>query len=297
MTGFWSGYIILIVTINIVGCAALLVWTRKKKADDYSGKEAKVLGHTFDGIQELDNPLPRWWLLMFWLTIAFAIGYLVLYPGYGSFKGVLGWTSTGAYQSEMKRSEQKYQPIFDQYAKVPVEQLIKDSKAMGIGQRLFANNCAVCHGSDGGGNRGFPNLTDNDWLYGGTPADITTSITNGRSGMMPAWGPILGAKGVEEVAKYVANISRHSLTGKDVDEGKKIFQTNCVACHGPDAKGNQMIGAPNLSDKIWLYGGTFDDLKQTITHGRQGKMPTHKGRISADKIHILAAYVYGLSHK
>lgn len=295
MSNFWSFYIIAIVALNIGGCAWLLMWTRKMDRDDMPADG--TTGHVYDGIREYNNPLPRWWLWLFWITIFFALVYLTLYPGLGKFKGVLGWSS----QSELARDEKDYQAqygtIYANYAKMPFEELAKDDRAMKIAGRLFANNCAACHGADAHGGRGFPNLTDNDWLYGGEPDRIYETIMEGRNGMMPAWKDILGEQGIKEATSYVLSLSgRENLDQKLVAAGQEKFATNCAACHGTDGKGNPMMGAPNLSDTTWLYGGSQGTVIKTLTEGRNGHMPAQKDNLGPERVHLLAAYVWSMSH-
>jgi len=296
MSGFWSFWIIAIVTINLGLCVFLLLWVSKPIAGEPPIGES--MGHAFDGIEEYNNPMPRWWIALFWGTIAFAVAYFVLYPGYGSFKGVLNWTQVNQYDAEVKATEERIAPIFAKFAAMPVEQVAADPEARAVGQRLFLTNCAVCHGSNAQGARGFPNLTDNDWLYGGSPEAIKETITNGRVAAMPAWGAVLGEEGVNEVAMYVASLSRPELKSEKpelVTAGEAKFQGNCVMCHGADGKGNYAFGAPNLTDGIWLYGGDIATIKETLNGGRQGVMPAQHERLSPERIHLLTAYVYGLS--
>lgn len=293
MSSFWSFWIIAIVVINVVGNAWLLMATRVFGGDP----DGKPLDHAYDGIVELNNPLPRWWFFLYWITIIFAVGYLVLFPGLGSFKGYLGWTSAGEHDQDVASAEATYAPIYEGYAKQPVEQLAKDPEAMKIAQRLFGNNCAVCHGSDARGQRGFPNLTDGDWLYGGAPENIKQSILNGRNAAMPAWGQMLGEQGVREVAAYVRSLSGQSVYDQDRAAGEAKYKATCIACHGMDGKGNQMLGAPNLTDSIWLYGASQAVVEKSIREGRKGQMPAHKELLGEQKVHLLAAYIYGLSHK
>lgn len=294
MSDFWSGYIIAIVVLNIAGCAALLMWTRRM---DSSGMPADgTTGHEYDGIREYNNPLPRWWLVLFWLTLIFSVAYLILYPGLGKFAGTLGWTSQGEVQQDARAYQEQYGAIYAQYAQVPVEQLAKDERAMKIGGRLFANNCSTCHGTDAHGARGFPNLSDGDWVHGGTPERIEETIAGGRNGMMPAWRDSLGDAGVKQVAHYVMSLSGRKADGTLAVAGEKIFAANCAGCHGADGKGNAMIGAPNLSDNVWLYGGSEATLVKTIAEGRQGHMPAQRDTLGAERVHLLAAYVWSLSH-
>jgi cytochrome c oxidase cbb3-type subunit 3 len=291
---FWSWFIIAISGGGIVWLFYLLRGTNKADTE-----EGVPTGHVWDeDLQELNNPLPRWWLIMFYATIAFAIVYLILYPGMGSFKGVLGWTEIGEYETEVAKADAEFGPIFAQFEKTPIPELASNEAAMNAGERLFVNYCAVCHGSDARGAPGFPNLRDNDWLYGGEPEQIQTSIMNGRMGTMPAWeGPLGGEEGVNQVATYVM-----SLAGRDVDEtlasaGKEKYDLFCVGCHMEGGIGNQALGAPNLSNNIWLYGGSPRVIKETVAKGRSGTMPAHSEFLGKAKSHILAAYVYSLSHE
>ena len=293
--GWVNGWIITIVLINLLGCLWLLWWTRKRPEDHIA--EGESMGHSFDGIEELNNPLPHWWLNLFYFTIAFAFIYLTLYPGWGDAKGILGWSSHQQWETEVEKANNRYDRIFKELAAVPVAELAKNADAVKIGQRLFGNNCAVCHGSDARGNAGFPNLTDHDWLYGGTADKIVQTITGGRNGMMPPKGGAmtLDEQGVKNVAAYVLSLSGRKGSG-DAAAGEATFKTTCAACHGPDGKGNQFIGSANLTDNIWLYGGSEKKIIETITEGRQGKMPTFKDQLAPEKIHVLAAYVYSLSN-
>ncbi len=251
--------------------------------------------HKWDGdLVELNNPLPNWWVKLFWITLVFSAVYLVLYPGLGSFKGVLGWTSWGQYDQEVSDAKAKYDPVFDKFMGQPVEQLAASGEAHDMGQRLFLTYCAQCHGSDAHGARGFPNLTDKDWLYGGDGETIQASISNGRSGMMPPMGAAVGGEqGTKEVANYVLSLSGSPHDAQLAATGKEKFVA-CAACHGEDGKGNQMMGAPNLTDNTWLYGGSEATIIETITKGRNGHMPAQLQALGEAKVHILAAYVYGL---
>jgi len=261
------------------------------------------MGHSFDGIEEYDNPLPRWWFLLFVTTLIFAVGYLALYPGLGNWKGMLpgyenGWTGVNQWKKEMARADEQYGPLYAKYAAMPVAEVAKDEQALKMGARLFASNCSVCHGSDAKGTIGFPNLTDNDWLWGGQPDTIKTTIMGGRKAAMPAWKDVLGEEGIRNVAGYVRSLSGlQNPEGVDIAAGQKIFTTNCVACHGPEAKGNPLMGAPNLTDHTWLYGSAFAQVQQTLRYGRNGVMPAHKDLLGNDKVHLLAAYVYSLSQQ
>jgi cytochrome c oxidase cbb3-type subunit 3 len=293
MSSFWSLWIIILTVVTIVGTAWLLFANRKSKN---TGPDATT-GHVYDGIEEYDNPLPAWWFYMFVFSIIFSIGYLIAYPGMGSFKGVLNWTQINQWQGEIDQAEQKYGAIFAAYREMPVEQVAKDAKALKMGQRMFANNCAQCHGGDARGSYGFPNLRDDEWLYGGSPEAIKTTLVNGRMGLMPGWEAALGEDGIDSVSNYVLGLS-----GRDVDvdsavKGEEKYQMFCVACHGVEGKGNVMFGAPDLTNDIWLYGGSQGMVQRSIRSGRNGEMPAHKDILNEDKIHLLTAYVYSLSQE
>ncbi|MBP0048979.1 cytochrome-c oxidase, cbb3-type subunit III [Marinobacterium sp. AK62] len=298
MSAFWSAWVTVITLAVIFGCTWLLLATRK--SEKFKETTEETVGHSFDGIEEYDNPLPQWWFYMFVATVIFGLGYLMLYPGLGNFKGLLGWTSHNQWEREMQHAEEVYRPVFAKYAALSIEelQMPEHEEGLKMGQRMFANNCAVCHGSAGQGAIGFPNLTDDDWLYGGDPATLKHTITQGRNGGMPAWADVLGEDGVRDVASYVMTLSgMEPATGTDVTNGEKQFQALCTACHGPEGKGMQALGAPNLTDDIWLYGGEFKQIAHTIRAGRAGVMPAQKDLLSEDKIHLIAAYVYSLSNK
>lgn len=294
-SGFWSWYIIVGVVGGIVGMFWLNRWMSGSTVK--TGEKAKPMGHVWDeDLQELNNPLPRWWLNLFYVTLVFGVGYLVLYPGLGTWRGLLGWTETGQYDREMAAADKQYGPLYDKYLKEDLKVVAADPEALKTGERLFVNYCSSCHGSDAGGGPGFPNLRDDDWLYGGDPQTIQTTIMNGRQAAMPAWGAVLGPEGVSNVAEYVLSLSGRSTDAAAAAAGKEKFQQLCVACHGPEGKGNQAMGAPNLTDNIWLYGGTKKIIMQTIDKGRNGRMPAHAEFLGEAKVHLLAAYVYSLSH-
>lgn len=300
MSTFWSFWIIILTTTNLVLLFWILMANRKKAVQGEESTEAKTTGHVYDGIEEYDNPLPRWWFYMFLLTFVFSIGYLIIYPGYGSYEGLKfkdapAWTSVGELRGHQAEAEKVYAETYGVYSKQSIEEVAKNPDALKMGFRLFANNCAVCHGADGGGNPGFPNLTDKDWLYGGTPEKILETITHGRKAAMPSWGNIIGEEGVVDVAEYVLQISGNKHDAEKAEKGAKLFTANCVVCHGADGKGNPLVGAPNLTDKIWLYGGKAATIRQTIRDGRSGVMPAQQELLKEDRIHLLAAYVYSLS--
>jgi cytochrome c oxidase cbb3-type subunit 3 len=300
MSTFWSLWIIILTVTNLVLLLWILFANRRREVVGNENAEVKTTGHEYDGIEEYDNPLPRWWFYMFLLTFVFGAAYLIIYPGLGAYKGIAwkdtgAWTSVGELRGHQAEAEKTYAETYGVYSRMPIEELARNPDALKMGFRLFSNNCAVCHGSDGGGNPGFPNLTDNDWLYGGTPEKIHETLVLGRRGAMPAWGQILGERGIADVAEYVLQISGSEHDATKAEAGAKLFATNCVACHGVDGKGNQMLGAPNLTDKIWLYGGEPATIRQSLRNGRNGIMPAQQELLKEDRIHLLAAYVYSLS--
>ena len=246
-------------------------------------------------IHELNSPLPRWWLHLFNITIVFALVYIAFFPGLGNFAGKLGWTQENQYEAEMAAAEAAQEQVFSRFREMTPDQLIADTEANEIGGRLFGNNCAMCHGSDGRGAKSFPNLTDNDWLYGNSFEQVMVSITAGRQGVMTPFGAVLGEDGVRNVVAYVQQLSGQKADPEMADAGKAHFQTICMACHGMDGKGNQALGAPNLTDDIWLYGGNPADIEYTLINGRMGNMPAFEGLLNEDKRRILAAYVLSLS--
>jgi cytochrome c oxidase cbb3-type subunit 3 len=294
-SSFWDVYIGLISLVSIIACAVFLKLQSVRRIESKEGGTATT-GHVWDEtLTEYHHPLPRWWSWLFYLTVLFSLVYLVLYPGLGSWKGVLGWTQIGQLEAENARVEAKIGPLYKKFAAQDVPALAKDPEAMATGQRLFLNHCAQCHASDGGGSRGFPNLTDKDWLWGGTPEAIKMTITEGRAGVMPPWGPVLGEQGAKDVAHYVMSLSGLASDSLRVARGKPLFAQNCVACHGPEGKGNPALGAPDLTDKTWLYGAGEAVIIETIVKGRNNQMPPHKNILTAEKIHLLTGYVYSLS--
>ncbi|EPC02975.1 cytochrome CBB3 [Litchfieldella anticariensis FP35 = DSM 16096] len=298
LSSFWSVWIIVITLGTIAFSAWVLCANRKTdKVPDAEGN-VDTTGHAADGIEEYDNPLPRWWFLLFIATIVFALGYLALYPGLGNFRGALGWTQENQWEEEVARAEERYAPIFAQYQEIPVPELARNSDAMRVAERIFQNNCAICHGANAQGGYGFPNLTDDAWLYGGQPENIVATITNGRNGLMPSWQQ-LGSNNIENVANYVLSLSGLEHDAQRAEQGQSIFAASCVACHGPDATGNQALGAPNLTDDAWLYQApgqsVADAVRQTLRNGRNGHMPAQAAYIGEDRVHLVAAYVYSLS--
>jgi cytochrome c oxidase cbb3-type subunit III len=295
MSSFWSAWIIIITLGTIAFCVWILLANRK--GEKQPGTDVHTTGHVYDGIEEYDNPLPNWWFKGFMLTVVFALGYLVLYPGLGSYKGALDWSPEAAWQEEIQAADERYADLYAGYASQTIEALQDNEQALLSGQRIFANNCAVCHGSAGTGAYGFPNLTDNDWLYGGDGETIKTTIIGGRNGAMPAWLPIIGEKNVNAVAEHVMKLSGREVNEDIAKQGVKVFNTYCAACHAADGSGNQMLGAPNLTDNVWLYGGSPELIRHSIRNGRAGNMPAQNLLLGNDKVHLVSAYVYSLSAK
>jgi cytochrome c oxidase cbb3-type subunit 3 len=291
--GFWDYYVGIITVISIVACAVLLHSMSSRRVP---GGTAQTTGHTWDeDLGELNNPLPRWWIWLFYITIVFGVVYLLLYPGLGSYAGSYQWTSAGEYEAEVKQASAQYGPLYEKYAAQDLKQVAADPQARAIGQKLFLNYCAQCHASDGGGGKGFPNLTDRDWLYGGEPETIEASIRNGRNGVMPPLGSVLGEEGTKDAAHYVLSLSGRKSDSARAARGKGKFAV-CAACHGADGKGSRQLGAPDLTDRIWLHGSSEATVIETITKGRNNVMPAHKDFLGEAKVHILAAYVYSLSN-
>jgi cytochrome c oxidase cbb3-type subunit 3 len=289
----WSLYVAALTVLSIIGCLVLLAIASKRKvmAND------NTTGHVWDeDLREMNNPLPRWWVWLFIITVVFAFVYLALYPGLGSFDGSLKWSSVGQHQAEVDKARAAMAPLYAKYTSQPAEALAKDPQAMAIGERLFANNCATCHGADARGSKGFPNLTDRDWLGGdGSPAYIEKTIKEGRQGVMPPMAAAVGsADDVRNVANYVLSLSGSPSNAVASQLGKAKFAA-CAACHGPDGKGNPALGAPNLTDKVWLHGWGEEAIVSIVGTGKTNTMPAQAARLSDEQIHVLGAYVWNLS--
>ncbi|CAK0752432.1 Cbb3-type cytochrome c oxidase subunit CcoP2 [Gammaproteobacteria bacterium] len=327
MSNAISWWIGIVSVLNMLACVWLIWWSNLKQ--DHEMAQDQSSHHRWDGIEEYNHPLPRWWLYLFYVTIVFGLAYLLLYPGFGHFRGLLDWSQEGQYQQEMQAIQQDYGPLFDQYARMEIPAMIKDPQAMKMGKRLFLNYCAACHAADAKGNKGYPNLTDNDWLWGGDPDSIKATITQGRgvgkTDRMPAQQGKLSDSEIDQVAHYVKSLSGGKVDAALASAGKALFKTEqdamatylqgmytplsddkpkdqggkgvCMDCHGPEGKGMTTLGAPNLTDSIWLYGGTLASIKETITHGRSGVMPAFGDLLDKAKVNLLAGYVYGLSHQ
>jgi len=294
LNSFWNWFVIIISVGSILGCWWLLHWT--KGVSDRSGDDVGSTGHTWDeDLRELNTPLPRWWLHLFNITIVFALIYLAIFPGLGNFAGALGWTQEGQYEKEMATAALVQEGVYAPYRNMSLEQLAADPQAMETAGRLFRQNCAMCHGSDGRGATGFPNLADDSWQWGGSDQDVLTTLANGRIAAMPSWAAVLGDDGVTEVVAYVQQISGHPADAALAAAGQARFQTICMACHGMDGKGNPLLGAPDLTDDVWLYGDSAEDIEYALRNGRNGQMPSFGESLTEERRKLLAAYVLGLS--
>ena len=295
VNNFWSIYVTAITLGGIIGCLLLLYITASKKVVPSADN---TTGHVWDeDLRELNNPMPKWWMWLFIITSVFGFAYLAAYPGLGSFAGKLGWSQLGAYENEMAKARADLEPLYAKFTSMSTEDMAKDSQAMGIGERLFMNNCAQCHGSDARGGKSFPNLTDGDWLHGGTPDKIRETITNGRVGSMPPMAAAVGSPDdVRNLSHYVLSLSGSPHDSLKASLGKSKF-TACAACHGMDGKGNQALGAPNLTDDIWLHGWGEAAITAMINNGKHNEMPAQKDKLTEAQIAVLASYVWGMSHK
>lgn len=288
-----SLFIIVLTVLNIAGAMWLLWWTRRSHGE--ASVTTETTGHVWDeDLRELNNPLPRWWLWLFIISVAFGGVYLILYPGLGTWQGTLAWTSRAEHDAQRGANAARIERALAAFTPHSVGELARDPAALAVGRNLFLNNCATCHGSDGGGAPGFPNLTDSDWLWGGDPDTIVKTIADGRMGMMPPWQQALGDDGVEDVLDYVFSLQGRTLTAGDVKAGGVKFAQMCAACHGADGRGNAQLGIPNLTDDVWLHGGSIAAVRDSIAKGRAGTMPAHSARLGETRVKLLAAYVRSL---
>ncbi len=300
MTPGWSWYVIIIVAINLLGCVWLLWWTGKRRAGDPAPTDTS---HIWDGdLTEYNKPMPKWWINLFYITIVFAIGYLIYYPGLGAIAGTARWTSAKEHATDKAREDAKLEQAFAPYAGKSIDAIARDAKAVALGRSIFNNTCATCHGSSAKGAIGYPNLTDDIWHWGGTPERVLQTVLDGREGVMPEWGKVLtgmgGDNAVDYVAAYVRTLSDPTSMQNNymAAQGKPLYDGVCVACHGIDGKGNQELGAPDLTDDYWLYGSSSESLRQTIASGRHGSMPAHRQILGDTRARLVAAYVWSLSH-
>ncbi len=291
VSDFWNLYVVVIVVASILACAVLLIVQGKA-----TFTPGKTMGHVWDGdLEEYNNPMPKWWSWMFVITVIFAFVYLALYPGLGNFKGMLGWTSVGQHKAEVEKMDATVKPLFDKFMAMDMKAVAADKQAMEMGKRLYLTYCMQCHGADARGAKGFPNLTDADWQYGGEPEQIKETIANGRMGVMPPHEQ-LGGDTIKDLANYVRSLSGLPNDATRTAKGKEAFgSAGCAGCHGMDAKGMHALGAPNLTDKVWLYGSSEATISETIAKGRQNQMPAWKEFLGDAKVHLLSAYVLSLS--
>lgn len=293
-SGFWSVYVAGLTIISIAACGLLLWFSGKAKAMTANDN---TTGHVWDGdLREMNNPLPRWWVGLFIITIVFGAVYLYLYPGLGAFQGSTGWTSQGQFEKEVAKGNDQVAPIYAKFMGMPPEEVSKDAQAKAIGERLFMNNCSQCHGSDARGAKSFPNLTDKDWLHGGTPDKISETLVKGRIGQMPPMAAAVGSSDdVKNVAHYVLSLSGSPHDSLRANLGKAKFGV-CAACHGADGKGNIALGAPNLTDDIWLHGYGEAAIASMVVNGKVNAMPAQADKLTEAQIHVLTSYVWGLSN-
>ena len=295
MTTFWAWFVAVGTIGFIIWAAWLILWSAKQGPQ---GKEdSDLVGHKWDGdLEEWNNPTPRWWLYLYFITIIFSIGYLILFPGLGVFDGVRGWSQEGQYEAEMAAAAERYEPIYAEFAAMDFETRAADPEAQKLGASLYASYCTTCHGSDARGAPGYPNLTDDDWQWGSSETAITTSISKGRNAVMTPWAAVLGSdEAVSNMVRYVQSLSGLVEADDAAMSAKAQFTTLCAACHMPDGTGNPLLGAPNLTDEIWLYGSSDEAIRTTIEQGRRGVMPAHGEFLGENRTKILAAYVYSLS--
>jgi len=295
VSNFWAMYVAAAVLLSILACAVLLWISGNTKVNAAADN---TTGHVWDGdLREMNNPLPKWWVYLFIITIIFGLAYGALYPMFGTFKGQLGWSSAGQHTAEVNKLQASIAPVYAEFAKQDAAALAANPKAMAIGERLFMNYCAQCHGSDARGSKSFPNLTDNDWLWGGTPEAIKETITNGRNGVMPPMAAAVGTpEDVANLAQYVLSLSGSPHDSVKATLGKEKFGA-CAACHGPDGKGNIAMGAPNLTDGIWLHGWGAEQITKMVNEGKNNAMPGQARLLNPEQIHVLAAYVLSKSAK
>ena len=292
---FWSFYVAGITILGIIGCGVLLWMTARKKVESASDN---TTGHVWDeDLREMNNPMPRWWMWLFVITIIFAFAYLAIYPGLGKYSGQLNWSQTGAYDAEVAKANAELEPLYARFASMKPEEIAVDPQAVAIGERLFMNNCAQCHGSDAHGSKGFPNLTDNDWLHGGSPEKIHETLVLGRMGNMPPMAAAVGTPDeVRNLANYVLSLSGSPHDSLRASLGKPKFVA-CAACHGMDANGNSALGAPNLTDDVWLHGWGEAAIVNIVNNGKVNVMPAQADKLTEAQINVLAAYVWGMSNK
>lgn len=295
MTEFWHWVVAAGTILFVVWCVWLVRWSSRQGPQDLADED--LVGHRWDGdLEEWNNPAPKWWLYLYFITIAWAVGYMIVYPGLGSFGGTMGWSQTGQYEAEMQAATARYEPIYSRFASMDFEALTADADALQLGRSLYASYCTTCHGSDARGASGYPNLTDDDWLWGNSEAAITTTISLGRNSIMPMLAPALGGEqGIDNMVRYVQSLSGGAVADSAAMSAQPLFVALCSACHSADGSGSQLLGGPDLTDDIWLYGASSDTIRSTIVQGRNGVMPAHGEMLGESRTKILAAYIASLS--
>lgn len=299
MTTAWSWYVIGLVAFNIVGCIALLWWTSRPRPP---GSSPEDTSHVWDGdITEYNKPLPKWWINMFYLTIVYSVGYLFWYGGWGGYDSMSGWSSADELKRTQSVENAKLEAAFAPYAGRPIDALAQDPVAVRLGQSIFSNTCATCHGSTAQGAPGFPNLRDDIWHWGGGADDILTTVREGREGVMPPWGTVLTGMGgdtaIVAMTAYVRSLSNPAQANDYfAAQGERMYQNLCVACHAVDGKGNAALGAPDLTDAYWLYGGSNAQIAESIANGRHGVMPAHGALLGETRARLVSAFVWSLSN-
>lgn len=289
MSGFWSWFIIILTVVNIAAAFWLIRWTSRPIPKE----EGATTHHVWDGdIEEYNNPLPRWFLHLFYITIFFAIAYLALYPGLGNFAGLLGWSQVGQYEQEVERIDARFSEAFGRFAGMDIAEMAREPAVLAAGHNLYMNNCATCHGSDARGAYGFPNLRDGDWLWGGTPTAIRASIARGRTGVMPGWEAALGDDGIREVTEFVLALAGREHDADVATAGAMRYQQFCAACHGERGQGNAALGAANLSNDSWVHGGSRERIADVVRNGRVNQMPAQLPILGEERVNLLAAYIY-----
>ena len=296
MPAFWAWFVAAGTIAFVIWCLYLIVWAGKQGPQHKEDED--LVGHVWDGdLEEWNNPAPKWWLYLYFITILWAVGYMIAYPGIGAFEGTLGWSQEGQYEEEMQAAEARYAPIYEAFAEMDFESLAADPDAQKLGRSLFAGYCTTCHGSDARGGPGYPNLTDNDWQWGNSEDNIVATITNGRNGIMTSWAAILGSdENIDNMVRYVRSLSGLEDAGDAALTAQPVFTTVCAACHTPAGTGMEALGAPDLTDDVWVYGSSADAIRTTIVDGRTGVMPPHGELLGENRTRILAAYVYSLSN-
>ncbi|MDH3420690.1 MAG: cytochrome-c oxidase, cbb3-type subunit III [Gammaproteobacteria bacterium] len=290
MTLGWSLFVLVFAVANVAGAGALILWFSRARTT-----EGATTGHVWDGdVEEGNNPMPRWWLGLFWLTIIWGIVFFVLYPSFGEWS-LLGWSQTEQYEDEVAAAEEVYGEIFAAFAATPIPELSSNPAALSAGRNLFVNNCATCHGSDARGARGYPNLADDEWQWGSAPEQIVATITNGRTGVMPGFGQRFDDETIDTLVDYVQFLAGRDVDAARVAAGETQYRSFCSACHGPTGDGNPILGAPAFTNETWLYGGGASVIRDLIVNGRMGQMPAQEPLLGADRVHVLAAYVLSLS--